>query len=202
MNCRTYLFCAAILLSALGSAWAKVDDAQIVKDFEARVSSYVEVHKQQAGAEKPTDSPAKLAQQKDQNSEKMRAARPAAKQGDIFAPEIASYFRRQIAATLAGPDGEKIRATLRHAEPLPNLHLDVNARYPQNVPLQSTPPTLLLNLPRLPDKLQYRIVGRALLLYDMGTDLIVDLIPDAIPGELAKNKSITETRNQGVTKRN
>ena len=180
MNCRVYLFCAAILLSALGSAWAKVDDAQIVEDFEARVSSYVEVHKQQAGTGKPTDSPAKLAEQKDQKVEKMRAARPAAKQGDIFAPEIAGYFRRQIAATLAGPDGEKIRATLRHAEPLPNLHLEVNARYPQSVPLQSTPPTLLLNLPRLPDKLQYRIVGRALLLYDMGTDLIVDYIENAV----------------------
>ena len=180
MNCRTYLFCAAILLSALGSAWAKVDDAQIVKDFEARVSGYVEVHKQQAGTEKPTNSPSKLAQQKDRNAEKMRAARPEAKRGDIFAPEIAVYFRRQIAATLAGPDGGKIRATLRHAEPLPNIHLEVNTRYPQNVPLQSTPPTLLLNLPRLPDKLQYRIVGRALLLYDMETDLIVDFIPEAI----------------------
>lgn len=180
MNCQRYLFCAAVLVTALGSAWTKIDDAQIVKDFEARVSSYVEMHKQQATAAKPTDSPGKLAEQKNQNAEKIQSARPDARQGDIFTPEIASYFRRQIAATLAGHDGNKIRATLRHAEPIPDFHLEVNARYPQNVPLQSTPPTLLLNLPRLPDKLQYRIVGHALILYDPGTDLIVDFIGNAV----------------------
>jgi len=37
-----------------------------------------------------------------------------------------------------------------------------------------------LNLPRLPRELQYRIVGRALLLYDTQADLIVDFIPDAV----------------------
>ncbi|HEY6971493.1 MAG TPA: hypothetical protein VJA94_19950, partial [Candidatus Angelobacter sp.] len=135
MNCRTYLFCAAILLSALGSARAKVDDAQIVKDFEARVSNYCDMQKQQAGTAKPTDSPSKLAEQKSQSTEKVRSARPEAKRGDIFTPEIAAYFRRQIAATLAGHDGAKVRATLRHAEPLPDIHLVVNAKYPQNVPL-------------------------------------------------------------------
>lgn len=198
MNSRRYLICAAILVTALGSAWAKIDDAQVVKDFEARVSSYIDVHKQQANAAKPTDSPSKLAEQKNQNAEKMRSARPEAKQGDIFTPDIASYFRRQIAATLTGHDGAKVRATLRHAEPLPDIHLAVNTKYPQNIPLQSTPPTLLLNLPRLPDKLQYRIVGRALMLYDTVTDLIVDFIPDAIPGELAGNKPTTQPRRTGI----
>jgi hypothetical protein len=175
-----YPICLALLsLLAAAGAWAKLDDAQIVKDFEARVSNYVEVHKQ-AGTAKPTDSATKLAEAKDQRAQKLRSARPDAKQGDIFAPEIASYFRRQIAATLAGQDGDKIRATLRHAEPLADFSLQVNARYPEKTPLQSTPPTLLLNLPRLPDKLQYRIVGHALLLYDAGTDLIVDFIADAV----------------------
>ena len=168
------------MLMAVAAAWAKVDDARIVKDFEARVSSYVEVHKQQAGSPKPTESAIKLEQEKNQRTEKVRSARPDAKQGDIFTPEIARYFRRQIAATLAGHDGAKVRATLRHAEPLPDIHLQVNERYPQNIPLQTTPPTLLLNLPRLPDKLQYRIVGHCFMLYDTGADLIVDLIPNAV----------------------
>ena len=181
MNCL-YSICLALFLAAAGSARAKLDDAQIVKDFEARVASYIEVQKQEAGAVKPTDSPSKLVEAKDQRAQKLRSARPDAKQGDIFTPEIAGYFRRQIAATLAGQDGDKVRATLRHAEPLPDFSLRVNGRYPEKVPLQSTPPTLLLNLPRLPDKLQYRIVGHALLLYDVGTDLIVDFIPHAMHG--------------------
>jgi hypothetical protein len=111
----------------------------------------------------------------------MQAARPDAKQGDIFSPQITGYFRRQIAATLAGHDGAKIRASLRNAEPLQGINVQVNGRYPQKVPLQSTPPTLLLNLPRLPQELQYRIVNRDLVLYDTGADMIVDFIQDAIP---------------------
>src|SRR5262249_28597444 len=101
-------------------------------------------------------------------------------QDAISTPEIAAYFRHRIAATLAGHDGKKIRASMRHAEPVQNVPLQVNARYPQKVPLQSTPPTLLLNLPRLPRELQYRIVSVVLLLYDKQADLIVDFVPDAI----------------------
>jgi hypothetical protein len=47
--------------------------------------------------------------------------------------------------------------------------------------LQSTPPTILMNLPRLPPELEYRINGRALVLRDTNANLVVDLIPDAIP---------------------
>jgi hypothetical protein len=57
----------------------------------------------------------------------------------------------------------------------------VNAAYPATLPLQSTPPTLLLNLPRLPKELEYRIVGRDMALHDTVTNLIVDFIPNAIP---------------------
>jgi hypothetical protein len=61
------------------------------------------------------------------------------------------------------------------------LKLQVNQAYPENVPLQSTPPTLLLNLPEPPDGLEYRIVGRDLILRDVEANTIVDFIPDAIP---------------------
>jgi hypothetical protein len=57
----------------------------------------------------------------------------------------------------------------------------VNSTYPSNLPLQSTPPTLLANLPHLPGELEYRIVGQTLLLYDVSSDLIADLLPNAIP---------------------
>jgi hypothetical protein len=81
---------------------------------------------------------------------------------------------------MQGLDGKNIKASLRHAEPLPNVHLEVNGKYPNNLPLQSTPPTLLMNLPYLPKELQYRVVGSALVLYDEASNLIVDFIPNAI----------------------
>jgi hypothetical protein len=156
------------------------NDAALVKDFQTRVEKYLNLHKITGIAKKTTDSPDKLAEQKQQAAEKIRESRPAAKQGDIFTPEIGAYFKKQIAATLQGPEGAKVRASLRRAEPLPNIRLEVNQRYPQKLPLQSTPPTLLLNLPRLPAELQYRIVGSTLVLYDTLSNLIVDLLPDAV----------------------
>src|SRR5579862_2791444 len=178
---------AVFTVLMMSTVWAgspqAADDAQAVNDFEARVSRYTELHKREAGSPKPTNSATKLAEIRDQLAEKIRADRAEARQGDIFTPEIAAYFRRQLAATLAGHSGAKIRASLRHAEPIHAMPLQVNAKYPQKVPLQSTPPTLLLNLPALPKELQYRIVGRALVLYDPGTDLIVDFMEAALSSE-------------------
>lgn len=175
------LFVSLLSILAVTPAVAQnAGDPAIAKDFQERVTRYLEVHKKQGIANKPSDSPDKLADQKQQAVQKIRESRPAAKQGDIFTPQIAAYFKKQIAATLQGADGAKVRASLRHAEPLPDVHLKVNAKYPQNLPLQSTPPTLLLNLPRMPDVLQYRIVGQTLVLYDVPSNLVVDFMPAAI----------------------
>jgi hypothetical protein len=180
--CSAFLFVGALaILVTCHAAAQAAGDAAMVKDFQGRVAKYLEVHKATGIAHKPSDSPNKLADQKQQAEEKIRESRPAAKQGDIFTPPIGAYFKKQIAATLQGPEGVKVRASLRRAEPLPNLRLEVNEKYPQHLPLQSTPPTLLLNLPRLPGELQYRIVGSTLVLYDTVSDLIVDLLPSAVP---------------------
>lgn len=156
-------------------------DAHVVQDFQARVKHYLEWRKKAAGkAPAPADSSAKLNAERQELANKVRVARAGAKQGEIFAPPIAQYFRRQIAATLDGHYGHAIRATLRHAEPV-KRELQINQSYPANVPLQSTPPTLLLNLPALPKGLEYRILGRELVLRDTDANIVVDYIPDALP---------------------
>ena len=43
------------------------------------------------------------------------------------------------------------------------------------------PPLLLTQLPPLPPELQYRFLGRALILLDADANLIVDVVPDALP---------------------
>jgi hypothetical protein len=157
-------------------------DAVFVKEFYARVSRYLDLRKKEAGSPpKPTKSAVKLADSKNAMAEKIQAARTDAKQGDIFTPEIAAYFRKRIATAMRSRNGAKMRSSLRHAEPVPSMPLHVNQPYPDGVPLQSVPPTLLLNLPRLPKDLEYRIVGRDLALHDIGPNLIVDFIPGAIP---------------------
>jgi hypothetical protein len=112
---------------------------------------------------------------------KIQAARVDIKQGNIFSPDIAAYFRRQIELSLRGPDGEKIRSSLRHSEPVGGLSLHVNDTYPSAVPLQSMPLGLLQHLPVLPKELEYRMVGHDLVLHDIEPNIIVDFISGAIP---------------------
>jgi hypothetical protein len=81
---------------------------------------------------------------------------------------------------MAGPHGADIRASLRRAEPV-KIQLQINQSYPDNVPLQSTPPSLLLNLPELPKGLEYRLLGNELVLRDADADIIVDYISNALP---------------------
>ncbi len=171
------LLCAATFIG-LAAAQPK-DDSVTVKAFEDHVNNYMSLKKSQKVAPKQTASPDQLAQQKKEAREKVHEVRPAARQGEIFTPDVAAYFKRQIQATLHGPEGQKIQASLRHAEPVPDIKLEVNEKYPDNLPLQSTPPSLLLNLPQLPKGLQYRVVGSSLVLYDETTNLIVDFITGA-----------------------
>jgi hypothetical protein len=179
--------CAVGCINKPGDANA-VDpkDSAVLKDFDSRVNDYMKLEKglvqtEPSAPTRPTPSAKQIVEAQKELAAKVRGARPNAKQGDIFTPEIAAFFRQQIAAPLAGKHGPKIRASLRHAEPVKPIPLKVDDDYPNGLPLQSTPPTLLLNLPKLPKELDYRIVGHDLVLHDTNANLIVDFIPGAIP---------------------
>ena len=86
---------------------------------------------------------------------------------------------------MRGQNGVDIRTSLAHAEPI-RIEVGINTNYPAGVPLQSSPATLLLNLPKLPPELDYRIVGNALVLRDVTANLIIDFMPGAIPENRAR----------------
>lgn len=174
-----------ILLTSLASfAQARApgsNDAKAVSEFQQRAKQYLDWREKAAGkAPSSTDSPEKIVAAQHDLANKVRVARAGAKQGEIFAPRVVEYFRRQISATLNGRYGADIRSTLRHAEPV-KMELQINQSYPEKVPLQSTPPSLLLNLPELPKGLEYRILGRELVLRDRDANIIVDYVPNALP---------------------
>jgi len=157
------------------------ESATLLKDFETRVSAYAKVHRA-AEADVPalrkTASAQEITSRQAALAESVRAHHPA-KQGDIFTPEISSEFRRLVALTMKGPDAARVKKSLKSAEPV-QLSLKVNDAYPERAPRQSTPPTLLMNLPKLPPELEYRVVGRALILLDVKAGILVDFIPDLI----------------------
>lgn len=149
--------------------------------FSVRVQRYMDLREQKAGTSpKPTNSAKKLVETRDQLRARVQAARAQAKQGDIFTPSVAAYLRKQIAEAFNGPAGARVLASLRRAEPV-KIKVHINQPYPEGIPLQSMPATLLMKLPKLPKDLEYRIVNRDLVLLDTAPNLVVDILPNAIP---------------------
>src|SRR5580658_8756952 len=152
-------------------------DAAIVQDFQKRVAAYLQLRKtieSNLPRLKATPSEEKISHHEIQLRHAVREARKKARPGDIFTPEISAEIRRLIGIAMH-PDGPEIRQSLRSAEPV-QLHLAINEKYPDGVPLQTTPPSLLENLPALPPEIEYRITGQDLVLLDTKADLIVDII--------------------------
>jgi hypothetical protein len=153
-------------------------DAQRIVDFQARAAEYVKLHnKARSGLPplKTNDSAEASSGGEHQLAERIRALRPDAKHGSIFNPSISSEFRRLATISSQGNSGKHIETSLARSEPV-RLPIHVNAAYPPSAPLQSTPPTLLQNLPPLPKELEYRLVGRRLVLRDIEANLIVDYV--------------------------
>jgi len=152
-------------------------DAAIVQDFQQRVSAYLKLRKSiesDIGRLKPTKSPEKISHDETELRHAIRHARKDARRGDIFTPEITAEIRRLISIAMR-PDGPQIRRSLHSAEPV-QLHLKINEEYPEAVPLQTTPPSLLENLPDLPQEIEYRITGQDLVLLDAKANMIIDVI--------------------------
>ena len=175
------LFAVTITVTAQSPPSEKVSDAQIALDLQARAKTYLDLRKKVAGnPPSPGDSPAAITSAQHDLANKIRVARAGGKQGEVFTPSIAAHVRKQIAATISGPHGSAIRASLRRAEPV-KIQLQVNQSYPENLPLQSTPPSLLMNLPDLPKGLEYRLLGTELVLRDADANIVVDYVPNALP---------------------
>ena len=115
----------------------------------------------------------------------VREARKGAQPGDIFTPSIRERMVSIIRTEVRGTDGKAAKKTIAEENPnKPNqpkqAPLAVNAVYPDGVPLSTVPPTLLLRLPTLPETVEYRFVGKALVLHDVRANLIADYIPNAL----------------------
>jgi hypothetical protein len=172
----------SVVYLAFGSGEPVNKDSQTIAAFEKRVADYVKVHNRaqsDLGAAKATDSPGAIAQREQQLAERIRALRPKARRGVIFTPPAQAEFRRLVNISSQGTNGAHIRTSLARSEPV-NVPIRVNGAYPKDMALQSTPSTLLQNLPPLPKEVEYRVVGRKLVLRDIGANLIIDYADDLV----------------------
>lgn len=113
-------------------------------------------------------------------AEKIQEARKEAKPGDIFTPDSQKAFRGAIEKAHSGKRAAKIDRTIVQGEPV-KLELYVNKPYPEKIPITTVPPTLLQHFPKLPKKVEYRVVGDDLVLEDTESNLVIDIFAGAFP---------------------
>jgi hypothetical protein len=180
VNLSILIFLAAVAVQAQEKANA---DSVLFQEFSQRIASYVKLHstaRSEVHGLKQTDSQQAIQDYEHRLARRIREVRDGVGQGNIFTTDIAAGFRRLIGITMDSPEGARIRTSLQSGSPVLLKELRVDRPYPSGVPLQTTPPSLLLNLPPLPQDLEYRLVGHTLILRDVDANLIVDFIPDAI----------------------
>ena len=173
------------LLGGISRGQSKADGPKApspaLQEFAVRVRQYADLHRRierQLPALQKTSSAAEIASRRQALADAIRQARPTAVRGDILSPSVAADFHRNIQ-----DDVQKTGTTVvgAGAPEQPDVRLRVNGDYPEGEPLSSVPPLLLSRLPALPEELEYRFVGRDLLLLDRKAGLIVDFLPAAGP---------------------
>jgi hypothetical protein len=128
---------------------------------------------------KETPNPEEIAAREKALADALIKARPEAKEGDFF---VASY--RPILLRIIREDFSKRSAADRKAlivELPKGMKVDPNQVYPTTLPLATFPANLLKALPELPKILEYRIVGRDLILLDNKGNVVVDVVRNVFP---------------------
>jgi hypothetical protein len=177
-------------LAAAGSAFTQAKppvnpDAQVLADFKARIDKYVEIRKKADDSAPPlkkTDDAAEIKAAQLALGERIGAARAGVKPGEIFTPEIAALFRRLIRPETKDPD---TKALLKEKKDQPKPGAvplwKVGMPYPEKEPLATMPPEVLERLPKLPADIEYRFVGKHLILRDVRANTIIDFATNVIP---------------------
>ncbi len=138
--------------------------AQAITDFTMVVNRYAEIHRLLANPMSP------LANADLEQTARARRAHRAAileahgtlQPGAVFTPRVAAHFRCQI------------ELARRYAR------ADVAAMWT----------AALLALPELPSELEYRVVGRDLVLLDAGLNLTVDVLEAAFPPDWVEDDDV------------
>ena len=159
------------------------------KEFETQIQKYLALQKKAVGSvpsiPRENADAALIAKHEKQVADAIRAARPNAKQGEIFTPGVRRLITMTLKQTLEGKEGAAAKATILgegnpKAEGSPEpVNLAVNSPYPISAPLSTVPPSMLMALPPLPKELEFRFVGRNLILRDTKANMIVDVLPEA-----------------------
>jgi hypothetical protein len=173
------------LVLLLGTAAGRAQQATNPKaaalvEFSKRVQEYLDTRQKAVSQFEPLKQDADqatISAREKALGEAIRTARAGAKKGDVLSPAVEPIFRAATKADFRrrSTHGKKLRL-----DELPHFQPVVNQTYPSAWPLQTFPPTLLRELPKLPPELEYRFVDNALLLRDTKANIVVDYLLDVM----------------------
>ena len=184
----------AVLVSVPARAQVPLtgNDLAAVLQWMAGLEEYLMIREQAAGTVPlPRTSPdlPQVLEARTALASAIRDRRAGAKIGDLFTFEVRRTFRKLIARSIIAHEvvmSDLLAAVRRQIGP-GSFRLAVNQPFPQQ--LAAAPPSCVLNLlPPLPWELDYRIADHDLVLIDLGSGLVIDILPDALPHLMTATK--------------
>ena len=149
-----------------------------VTDFTTRLQGYFELRarlERRLPAIVVSDDPDQVARGQHSLAHAIRGARRGAVTGEFFTLATGAAFR----LVLVGVMNADVWAVIMDDNPGAFAH-DVDGTYPGGKPFSTMPGVVLARLPRLPDGVEFRFLGRHLILYDARANTIIDQLSFAI----------------------
>jgi len=160
----------------------KSAEATAIKQFDDAIAKYMALRRrlrsEVAGPVKNSTS-SQVTDASDALAGAIERARRDAAVGSIFNEQVAAVIKHRIADAVRTEKLAPVLADIDDegkAGPMPKIHL----RLPVSAQMATMPPSLLKVLPALPKELEYRILGRYLILRDVDASLILDYVPAAV----------------------
>ena len=176
-----------------GTVSAEPPDAGVRADFCGRIAAYVTFRgglQEHLPAVRVTNDVAQIRSAVHALATKIRSTPRRPKEGEIFTPRTAAEFRRRLLLVATADTCE----TIMDDNP-GQLSRPVSRDYPEGKPRSTTPATVLAILPILPPDIEYRFVGRDLILLDTRANIVVDRIANAIRcGRCESRTFVTRSR--------
>ena len=149
--------------------------------FQKHIEAYLKIHNEAESRVpnlKRTDDPKEIADREKALADTIMTLRANAQPGEIFVAEVQPYLIQIIRDDFKLRSAGDRKALIQE---LPKkMKVDINTVYPTTIPLATFPPALLRKLPDLPPELEYRFVGKSLILRDVKANLIVDIMRDMV----------------------
>ena len=176
-------FAAGLLLLAGAARHAEPQSAPL-RQFTIAVEAYTALHQRLERQLPPlrlSENEEDIFRAADALAAAIQKTRLGAREGEIFTTAVASYIRSSISDTLTarGVLADELVSAMSEEADESSPPPVVNGRFPWGRGTIMWPP-ILAALPRLPDELQYRMIGRDLILVDTHADLVVDIMRNAI----------------------